>query len=403
MPETAIAPAPPAPPAPSPAPAPSVPRPAPSPAPSQPASDPFRELQGKVKLPDAPPKEPAKEPGKEPSKDPVKGAVIPPKPAASDPYAGKPPKELRQRLETLETELAGKTKAYTDLETKIAEYERKGVDTSVLTKRLEDMEKALEEREAKIRMLNVEETEDFKKAHIKPFEEAMAYAKQDLAHLTILDYGEDEGGNKVVTGQHPATWADFVKLYRMPLNQAFKESKEMFGDASGAVMEHIRSMQRLDNIRANALNEAKENVGKVREQERAEALKQQEQEKTRRQQAGELFRKVNQDLVESVEDYRDAPDEKELANLRNEGYKLWDWRPESLDQRITKDAHIRQIVGAHAPLKMKVLRLEKKLADAMGELDGYKEKTPSPKRPGGGDPPADDGLDWEQRAIKDLK
>jgi hypothetical protein len=371
-------PAPPATPVASPTPPPAPAAGAPPPAPSAGDDSPFAAIDTKIKEFDAPRPTTAGKP--EASKAPAAPAA-PAKPAPSQ-----GPKELRAELDRLNGELGAKTRAYNELEAKIAEFEKRGKDTTVLTDRLSSMERALADKESEIRMFKQEASPEFKEKFDKPFNEAAEYARSVVEQLTVLN--EDE-----TTRQ--AKWDDFVEIYSLPYNKAFAVARERFGDAAQLVINHMTELHRLQHTRTNALQEERSKAAERTKKEDADRVAETER-------INSAWATVNRDLAEKVDGYKDTPEDKELSDLRQQGYQIFDSETKTLQQRIIKNAHIRQRVAAYGPNQLQIKRLASKVDELTKELEKYKA-TPEPsKRTGGKEAPSAAGGDWESEARKAL-
>lgn len=382
MADTLIAPAEPKPsPAPSPTPAPSpAPAPAPSPTPSPArADDPFSALHSSIKAPalvTAKTKEEA-----------AKGAAAP---AAKPAAPTSAPKELRTELERVKGELSAATASRAELERRIADAEARGKDTAALTAQLESEKQERLKLLAELRAIKQEASPEFKAKFDKPFEDASAMAEQDIKSMQVL--GED--GMPVRQG----TFNDLKQLwltYKESPAAGIAQARKMFGDDHQIVTDHLKELRRLDYTRTQALAEERKNFQANQEKENADAI-------TQREQIGTLWKQTNQELADTVDEYHDAPDDKELIDLRRKGYELYDAKPATMQQRVLRDAHVRQIVAAFGPMKLKLIRAEQQLAERdakIAELEGTK---PSGGKRTGGDRTTASEETWEEATRKAL-
>ena len=391
MPEAIAEPKPaPAAPAPSPAPSPETEKvltaaipPAPGPA-GPPAGDdnPYAEIDAAFKKHDIPPPEtrgkdqPAK-PGEKPA------APAPaPKPAPM-------PKELRAELDRVKGELKTRTEAVAAMEAKIAEYEAKGKDTSVLTERLTALEKQMEDKDAEIRALKQEASPEFKKKWDEPFNRLADRAKSVVEKIVVED--PDTGTAR------QATWGEFSKVYALDEFTALRESKRMFGeDGAQIAMGYYRQLHELDDARRVALDEEKK---QWKEKDAAEQAKHIQG----REEIQKMWKKINSELAEKIDDYHDSPEDKELTEARTKALALYDAPVKNLREKVVKDAHNRQRVAAFAVHKLKLARQEKEIADLKAELDGLKEKSPGPTKRAGGAPTAKPEEDFESGLRKHMQ
>ena len=301
------------------------------------------------------------------------GIAEAPKAADKPPKADKAPgvpKELRAELDRVKGELKAKSESYASLEAKIADYERRGKDTSVLSEQLETERKEKEELRAELRRAKKEVDPEFVKKYEAPFNRLADRARSVVEQIQVED---TEAGTVKA-----ATWADFTKVYGLNEFIATKEAKRLFGeDGAGIAMGYYRQLHELEDSKRTALEEVK---AKWKEEETAEESKRIQTQ----QQINEAWTKANADLQEKVEDYHDSPEDKELADARQKALTIFDSQPKTLKDRIIKDAHNRQRVAAFPVLKMKIDRANKEIAELKAELDGIKEKPPGKTtRPGG--------------------
>ena len=308
----------------------------------------------------------------------------PPKPAAA-PAPPKPmPKELRQEYERVKGELDTRNKAVAEMEAKIADFERRGKDTELLQQRLQTLEKTVEEKEAQLRTYAYEKDPAFVEKYDKPFDDQLAYTRQVVSQLQVEENGQ----------VRPATFEDFAELYKMPYAKAVATANEKFGQAGQIVLNHMSELQRIEFNRGKALNEARERIAKNAKADEAEAMARQTNIKI-------AWEKLNKDLSETNEDYRSPANDKELEELRNEGYRLFDGKASTPEQRMIKNAHIRQRVAAFAPNQVTIKRLKSEVDRLRAENDALKNPEPGRTQRPGGNAPAGDGTTWEQGLLNE--
>lgn len=381
----------PAPSAPSPAPAPSpstTPTPAATPPPAQPSSPnpfadidaQFRKAAGEFATGAKPPEKPAEKPKEQPkAPEPAKAATPePPKPQGG-------PKELRNQLSLLESQLKAKEESHAKLEAKIKEIEGQGREVPALTERLSRMEKDLAEREATIRALKQESSPEFKKQYEEPIERMAARAESVVKQMTVTD----SAGNT-----RPAVFSDFAKLYAASEVNADEVAEQIFGERGGRVaMKYYNELHRLQQAKDDALQVERANAKANEEKEVAEQA-------TRKEQIGKAWREINTELSES-EDYSLPPDDKELNDMQKQALSVYDSQPKTVQEKMVKDAHTRWRTAMYGVERMKRMRLEKENADLKKELEGYKETPPGDKlrKPGGGTQPKAEES-WEDGARR---
>jgi hypothetical protein len=382
MPEAILEAPKPAPPAPTPPP---TPTPAPPPATPNNADDPFGALHSSIKAPaPAAPAAPVSD----------KRDAQPPKPAPSAP-APKPvqtggPKELRAELDRVKGELQATNKAKSDLEAKIADYEAKGKDTTALVEQMKARDEAIEKLQGELRAVKHETAPEFKAKFDKPFNDAAALAEQDVKSMQVLN---TEG---VVV--RAGTFEDLNRLwltYKESPAKGIAEARALFGDDAQIVTDHLKELRRLDYARNNALAEEREQWKQKDEAERAQAA-------TNRENISRLQKQVEKELSESVAEYHDPPEDKEASNLRNEGYKIFDTRPQTFQQHVIKQAHIRHAFAALGPTKLKLLRAESERDALKAKVEELEGKTPGGGKRGGGEKAPPPNESWEDATRREL-
>lgn len=362
-----VTPAAPAAPASTPASTPSAPAaPATSSTPAASEENPYAELDATVKRVDTPPQSTK---GKD--APPKTGTTAPSKPTATPPEKTTAvPKELRAELDRVKTELKNKEGAYATLEAKIADYERKGKDTTALTERLSTLEKQIETKDSEIRALKQEASPEFKKKYDEPFNRLAERAKSVVQKIQVTD----EAAGTV----RPATWGEFSQIYSLDEFSALRQAKETFGeDGAQVAMSYYRELHRLDDDRQVALAEEKEQWKERETAEQANQIK-------TREEIARLWLETNASLAEKVDDYHDSPDDKELVDARNRALAIFDAQPKTFKEKLVKDAHNRQRVAAFAPMKILISRLTKERDDLKTELESMKEKPPGKTSRAGG-------------------
>ena len=334
-----------------------------------------------------------KKPDTTPASKPADGKVVP---VDFDALA---PKELRARVKQLNGEnqtFAGQIKT---LEAKIKELDGRGVDTSALTTRLTALEKERDSALADLRAARQEASPEFKEKFDKPFNQAAERARKQITELTVIVNPE--------TGEtRPATWEDFAALYSLPVGKAIEQANALFGTTANFVLQQREKLLDLDTARATALEEEKAQFKERSAKEIAEQA-------VKREGVGKMWSETNKRLAESVEDYKSDATDTEAAEARKHALSVFDAQINAADQddfvkqKVLKDAHIRQRVGAYAVQKLQISRLKSEKEALQKQVDELKGTAPGRvQRPGGGDggdkqPESDE--DWEQAAIREVK
>ena len=384
-PKSAAAAAPPAPnPAPAPAPPPSTPAVVPKPGEDPGVDEVLADLNrtfdaAEGKGTPAPASEPPKQEGGD-AKPSSAAPAASPKPADTLPVEPRTPKELREAHERAKTELGEKSKVIAALEAKIAENERKGLDVTALTKKLESREKEFSiienELRGRLRALEFEASPEWVKQHKEPFDQSAGWLRDYVTKIAKVD------------GSATNFDTDVVPLYalaKVSLGQAKAKTIDVFGEVEGGeVFDSIKDLVKIDRAGQQALSVERENWKTTQEKQsqdkEAERVLNAEKTKEQAKQNSELFQQIRQKVIESNPDYRDAPEEKEAAELRAKWRGFADNIPKTVEQQRIFFANIREIVGAFGPQKLKIHNLTKQVADLKAQIEGLK-----PKPPGGGD------------------
>jgi hypothetical protein len=291
--------------------------------------------------------------------------------------APREPKQLREELDRVN----GKVHDY---EAKIKDYEARGKDTEALQARLKDMEalqsrleqrdKEFEAAQAELRALKRESSPEFKKQYLEPFQRTYDYAREVAGTMERAD-GQKADFDRDV--------APIYELMKTSYGRAAQLAKETFGDelyqpVLGLASELVKQAR----IYERAFNEEQKNWQEKLKAEEGQRVQRQEQMK-------QAWNKLNEDLINSVEDYRDPADDAELAEARTKAIAVYDAAPRSEKEHLLKQAHIRHMVGSYQPLKLKIARLQAKLDEATAKLEEHKPRQPmadGQRRPGGTQP-----------------
>lgn len=348
-------------------PAPSTPAaPAKPSAPATPAKSPspFEELD--TLMPDAKaPAEPKKpvEPAAKPA-EPAK-PVVPPERQMQG------PKELRDYAKRLEGEKTTLSARVQELEKKITETDKAGESSKALTERLATVEKQLAEKEAQIYANDAQQSPEFKAKYDKPFDRAADFAKRQIEGMDISETGED--GETVST--RPATFEDFVALYKMPFNKAVKAANALFGDSAPVVINHISELQRLDYQRQEALHEARETAATRRKDEETTKIANESKQK---EQVTTLWTSINKDLENRNPEFQADPSDPKESELLKKSFALIDssYGPRkelTLEQSVLLDVEIRHRAAREPLLKYRMKKLQAQVTEltaVIAELRG---------------------------------
>lgn len=309
--------------------------------------------------------------------------VRPPAESKDTPKDG--PKALRDELERVRTENATFKKTSEEMALKIKEGEARGKDMEALKARLEQRDKEFEAMQGELRALKREASPEFKKQYEEPFQRAANQAERLMKRIQKPD-------------GTPATFDEFASIYqtaKVNYGRAVGAARELFGDDQApAVMDQVRELDRLETAKAEAFEAEKKGW---EEREKAEQGRKVQE----REQDAATWQKINEDLKNSVEDYRDPVDDAELAAARANGQSLYDHEPKSKQEHLLKFAHIRHRLGAYEAQKLQIARLTAKNAELEASIEESKTRQPGaePRKPSGG-PVAEPEKDWDQGLIE---
>lgn len=318
--------------------------------------------------------------GEGPASTPEAGPTPPPE-APEGAKADKPGKtnpwklvdSYKTRIATLEKEIAeSKTKS-------IAEEQRK----EYLTK-IEAAEKRAQELEEHIRFVDYTKSEEFRKKYAEPYEAAWKRAGKDLREIQVL--------NPETNQYRDATMDDLYALVSMPLGEARKVAKTLFGDFADDVMNHRKSIKELMDAQNSALKEAREKGA-----EREKAAK--EMQALEKQRIDDFLAKTYTEENEAVTAHEkigrffkvEEGDEESKAALER-GYAIVDeaFRANPSAPGLTEEQRhkavqlhvaLRNRAAAFGRLTAMVAKLESEKAALMKKLEGYQGSTPSTGSP----------------------
>ncbi len=371
---------------------PAAPSPSPSPAAADSGGDDFGAVDAmtKPKAAAAPAKPAAQPKPGEPAKPDAN------EPAWDDPDDNKfkTPKQLRDaRKRALQTvqEYSAKIK---DAEKRLADADRRGQDTSVLTKRLEALEKEKNDLQASLRAAKQEVSPEFKQKYDAPLERAIGNIQRLVTELNTVD----AEGNAIGKG----TPGDFTRIYGMKYGDAKAESKRLFGEEAGVVMDSWREIHRLSDDRAEALKGEQENWQKRQEQEKANEISIREGWQTAVDTASKQIVEKHSDL------FADGADAEENG-VRKAAYSVIDnWvqgkdnagNPLTPQKMAHATAMIRHRAASHPVMMYRLNKAEARITELEGKLKELNGGDPGDtRRSGGGDTTITEGEPGGVKAL----
>lgn len=341
--------------------------PAPTTTPAVAPSDAFKALDSKSKVTPAPIKPDTKPADTKPDAT-AKPAADKPAVNKDDRTVKEEPKALREKLQTAHKELEASRNEITSMKAKIASYDDRGKDTTVLSEQLATLEKERDDLRSRLAGADFRATDDYRKQYEEPYQKAMTQAKNVVERLKIKDplLGMDDNG-EIKT--RPATWDDFARLFGMPEGADIVEAKERFGGLSSLVEHHLIKLKEMYQKREEASAEQTKNWKEKMTQTQAQQTK-------LRQAYHQMLSTITADLAQNVGDYHDTPDDPESKSLRDEGYAIFDAQPQTMEEAAVKAAHVRHRVAAHSPLVRKVQSLTAQLAERDATIEELRKGKP---------------------------
>lgn len=354
------------------------------------AMDDSRPVTPPPKSPDKPPAQPVKPAEKPAGEKPDEKAASEQTPA--EPVRPVKAADLRNAYEGLKKKVREEFEPkIVRLQQQIEEFQKKAsTEVEPVTKKLQAAEKRLEELESEIKYVNYQKSAEFRDKYEKPYQEAWAKAISDLAELSVP--GED--------GPRQATQADLLQIANLPLGEARKLAREMFGDSADDVMAHRRIIRDLSEAQRQALDTARKSAGE-REKQIAE------QSQAAHAQTIKLWQGANDELAKKYPHWFSPKEGDNDGNtLLNKGFALADLHfigikdltPEQVEMlparfqeaiktrgdltiqdRVALDALIRNKVASHDRLALRLKSANAKIAELEGELAEFKKSEP----PGG--------------------
>lgn len=192
----------------------------------------------------------------DPDEPEIEEEVDEPEIEAPKPKAKAPAEELPRKTRDLKTVYLDLKEKHQAMEKRVAEYEakvkdyesRKPEEAAAVMQKLEAAEKRRNELEDHMRYVDYTKSSEFRDKYQKPYEEAWAKAVAELNEITV------EGENGAV---RQATASDLLHISNLPLGEARKVARELFGESADDVMAHRRKIRELSDAQNKALEDAK--------------------------------------------------------------------------------------------------------------------------------------------------
>jgi len=301
--------------------------------------------------------------------------------------------ELRTAYEGLKKRVKDELEPeLTTLRTRIKEIEsKKPEDNKPLIDELESTKKRRDELEEEIKYLNYQKSSEYQEKYVKPYQEAWQRALADLEELTVETA---EGGSRTANAQ------DLLKLANLPLGEARKLARELFGDAADDVMAHRRTIRELSLAQNKALEDAQKNSA-----EREKELTARRQ--IEHQKALDLWREANETLAKKYPNwFAPADGDTEGNKLLTTGFALADLHfigakdltAEQIDalpqrfrdairakgnldvqDRVSLDALLRNKIASHSRIAFRLKKATDRIKELEKSLAEYEESAPKGK------------------------
>lgn len=156
--------------------------------------------------------------------------------------------KLRKKVADIEAEYAGYKNTAAEeqekLKRQISVLETRKVLTPELEKRLEDMQKRLEQSEAQLYAFDYSQSPEYKDKYASKWEKRSRQAATDVAAMQVVT-GKDEESGKETYRQ--ATVADWQRVYSAASTpEAWRVARELFGDQATIAMEHRNALKSIE-------------------------------------------------------------------------------------------------------------------------------------------------------------
>lgn len=149
-------------------------------------------------------------------------------------------KEKLKENRALKKDLETQAKSLSELEEKLKSLESGNGQSK-------ELEERLKQYEEKIKILDYTQSEEFSEAHVKPLTKALENAYSEVEELVVIE-GEDQ--------TRKATKEDFLRLVNKDPVEARKEANLKFGEWANDVMDHYRTVRKLEKARQEAVKNA---------------------------------------------------------------------------------------------------------------------------------------------------
>lgn len=312
------------------------------------------------------------EPTKDDPKSDLSDPLDDPKPEAKPKEPEKVPEKgsKEQNLRVLATE---RDQLRTENATLKAELDKRK-DYEELTKSYNDTKKRYDEHENELRVTRYEASAEYKEKWLKPTDTAYSKAIKSLGEFRVEIPGNPETGEEAKF--RPATEQDFLKIYHLPIGEAWSESRKMFGDAAPEIMGQRKTLKDLQEGAVQAKSEYQQRGAQIEAERKA-------QDRVRQEESLKLWDDANKSIVERLPALlKEQPSDKEfndvLAGARDMVDVAYSERRHQLtpQERVNLDAKIRNSAIAYRTQGLTLKRANVELAQLKEKLKKYEGGEP---------------------------
>ena len=276
--------------------------------------------------------------------------------------------ELRVAYEKSKETLKAKDAEIAKLQTELKTAKAAPADDpekKVLLEKFEAAEKRRAELEKEITFVAYQKSPEFLDKYKKPYDEEWTKAVSEIAELTI----EAEDGTT-----RTATANDLLTICNLPLGEARKLAKQLFGDAADDVMSHRRKIRDLSDAQTKALKDAQVNSEERTKEQQTQSLQQQEKIRT-------LWADENKAWQEKFPRWFKPEDGDEEGNkLLAKGYEMADAafsNQGTPEERVKRHAELRNKAAAFPKLALRLKQARGRIKELETSLAAYEDSEPA--------------------------
>lgn len=294
-----------------------------------------------------------------------------------------------KKAKELQTQLDAKTQIETEYAQLKEQHPRTLQEKQALATQVEQLRKDYDAVMSELKLTRYERSADYGEKYRKPYDEAVERALAQTKELlvTVPDpSGELDEDNQPKMTERAATEADFEHIFQMPLGQATREAKKLFGDSASIVLGHREKIKDLAMAAQKAIQEWKSKAAELEKQEHARSIEEQDR-------LANFWIEVNKRLgadPRGAEFWGEEKDNKEANTELAKGLAYADQRYSDAYEKMTErekvllDASLRWRVGGFYKLRYLVSKVKaenEQLKKDLAELRGSAPGAPGPVSP----------------------